>query len=438
LSFSHHQIDNNESPLKPSVTSVSAQIDAASVREQLERLLADGLFRKSKRYSDLLRFIVERTLDGKQEDLHERTIGFELFSRAPDYDVSIDPMVRVVASEVRKRLALYYRGSVHNQELLIEIPLGGYTAEFHTPAPILASHPAEGDSIREPNQDESILANQLSAVPSESGKRIPQFVWGALAALVVAIACWGVQHFALQPPTLDLFWEPLMEKSHPLAIYIGSPPADIQTPVVSGNSPETKETTLAGYDLPIPGSADCCTNVSMLDVRVGQAFASFLRKKGTDSLIRPARGAAFADLTTGSALLIGINNEWLLRLEAELPFRFRQDASTGMQWIEDSRTPSNHQWSSKISAVRKGIDWDYALISRIHDSTTGHWWIGVAGFSGDGTARAQEFLTNKKTMNDLSARLPKDWKNKNLQIVLSIRVVQDSPGIAQVVSVYSW
>ena len=53
----------------------------------------------------LLRYVVEQTLSGNEENLKERTLGVEVFRRSPDYDTNLDPVVRLSAGEVRKRLA---------------------------------------------------------------------------------------------------------------------------------------------------------------------------------------------------------------------------------------------------------------------------------------------------------------------------------------------
>ena len=76
-----------------------------SVREHLEQVLASSVFRNSKRYAAVLRFIVERSLDGGDAHIKERTIGIEVFGRAPDYDTATDHVVRSAAAEIRKRLA---------------------------------------------------------------------------------------------------------------------------------------------------------------------------------------------------------------------------------------------------------------------------------------------------------------------------------------------
>src|SRR5215475_11014974 len=79
-----------------------------AVRAQLERILAHPGFRNSRRFPALLRYAVECTLDGRAEQLKERTLGIEVFGRNPDYDTNADHIVRTTASEVRKRISRYY------------------------------------------------------------------------------------------------------------------------------------------------------------------------------------------------------------------------------------------------------------------------------------------------------------------------------------------
>ncbi len=84
---------------------LNATADAAAIGEQLERMLAHPLFRRSERYPHLLRTIVETALRGNGETLKERYLGMRVFGREADYDTNIDPIVRTTAGEVRKRIA---------------------------------------------------------------------------------------------------------------------------------------------------------------------------------------------------------------------------------------------------------------------------------------------------------------------------------------------
>src|ERR1700682_6108413 len=109
------------------------EVDRAAVPDQLERILANPLFKNSKRYPTLLRYVVERTLDGHPGELKERTLGIEVFGRDPDYDTNLDPVVRTTAAEIRKRLAQYYQELNHETEPRIDLPLGSYAARFQAP-----------------------------------------------------------------------------------------------------------------------------------------------------------------------------------------------------------------------------------------------------------------------------------------------------------------
>ena len=83
-------------------------LDAVAIREQLERLVAHPLFSNSKRYPVLLSYAVDQTLRGNAAELKERSIGVEVFGRSSTYDANSDPVVRITAGEVRKRLMQYY------------------------------------------------------------------------------------------------------------------------------------------------------------------------------------------------------------------------------------------------------------------------------------------------------------------------------------------
>src|SRR5262245_4692029 len=103
--------ENDSSPSRARLADSVAEHDLLreEILAQLERLLANPLFRNSKRYPTLLRYVVERTLDGHPGELKERTLGVEVFGREPDYDTNLDPVVRITAAEIRKRLAQYYQ-----------------------------------------------------------------------------------------------------------------------------------------------------------------------------------------------------------------------------------------------------------------------------------------------------------------------------------------
>jgi TolB-like protein/Tfp pilus assembly protein PilF len=117
--------------------------DAALVRRHLENVLASHAFTGSKRTKEFLQLIVRHTLDGEIDALRERMIGAELFGRPVSYDTGNDSVVRVRASEVRKKLAQYYTELGEQPPVQIEIPAGSYVPRFHFP-PYRVEAPSTG------------------------------------------------------------------------------------------------------------------------------------------------------------------------------------------------------------------------------------------------------------------------------------------------------
>src|SRR5581483_842009 len=172
-----------------------------AVREQLERILASPRFGKSKRCPVLFRYIVNRTLNGDSECLKERTLGIQVFGRDPDYDTNADPVVRMTAGEIRKRIAQYYHEAGHEDELRIDLPSGSYVPEFHL---------SLQTAITRVEQPAHRAANRWILVT-------------ALAILAVSSAV----AFSLQPwkhaSAVDVFWQPITSAETPVLVCVGPP-----------------------------------------------------------------------------------------------------------------------------------------------------------------------------------------------------------------------
>src|ERR1700761_7471674 len=112
-----------------------------AANQQLERLLANPYFSNSRRFPSFLRFIVRQTLSGRTDLLKERTLGVEVFGKHAEYDTANDPIVRVTAAEIRKRIAQYYQDPAHEHELRLSLPPGSYVPKFDPPHSFRADEP---------------------------------------------------------------------------------------------------------------------------------------------------------------------------------------------------------------------------------------------------------------------------------------------------------
>ena len=102
------------------------EIGEDRIREQLGKILASKEFENSERLCRFLRFSVEALLRGEQDQVKEYPIGKMVFDRNADYDPRIDPIVRVEARRLRKKLDDYYGGAGALDPIRIELPKGSY------------------------------------------------------------------------------------------------------------------------------------------------------------------------------------------------------------------------------------------------------------------------------------------------------------------------
>ncbi|HVY65117.1 MAG TPA: hypothetical protein VHH11_09880 [Gammaproteobacteria bacterium] len=107
---------------------------ADEIRAQLERILGSRCFQQAGRSSKFLRFVAEHGLAGQGERLKGYTIAVEVFGRPADFDAQNDPLVRVEAGRLRRRLAQYYAGEGQRDPLRAELPRGSYSVVWsHAP-----------------------------------------------------------------------------------------------------------------------------------------------------------------------------------------------------------------------------------------------------------------------------------------------------------------
>ena len=120
------------------------------VLRELNQIVESCFFRKAARSTQFLRYVVEYALDNTAP-LKERTIGVELFERRRDYATGDDPVVRVQAGEVRRRLDQYYRALTTAPAIRVQLPVGSYSPVFTevsvesalSPVPLGSSQPPD-------------------------------------------------------------------------------------------------------------------------------------------------------------------------------------------------------------------------------------------------------------------------------------------------------
>jgi len=128
-----------------------------------------------------------------------------------------------------------------------------------------------------------------------------------------------------------------------------------------------------------------------------------------------------------------------MRLTRELRFYFELAPSNDFAVIRDRQDVNRKDWSGSRSwPAPQSLEADYAIVSRFYNPTIEQTVVSVAGASGYGTSAAGEFLTNQEYFAAALHGAPPDWYRKNMQVVLSVKVISGTPGPPKVLAVHFW
>src|SRR5580693_4822942 len=114
----------------PAVGNSAALPTIEERRALIERVAASEQFSRSARLRDFLLYVGKQSLKDGCPEIHEQEIGAKVFGRPSSYDRSQDNIVRVNATELRKRIDQYFANEGANETLILEIPRGGYKPVF--------------------------------------------------------------------------------------------------------------------------------------------------------------------------------------------------------------------------------------------------------------------------------------------------------------------
>jgi TolB-like protein len=127
--------------------------------------------------------VVDEALAQRSERLAAYTIGLEVCGRSEDFDPQTDPIVRVEAGRLRKRLERYYLAEGVDDPVLIEMPKGGYVPRF--------SYRVTGGTSAEPSGEG---AHTVGVVPDRRrrGRRAAIAVLGLVVLVALGL---GLRRF---------------------------------------------------------------------------------------------------------------------------------------------------------------------------------------------------------------------------------------------------
>lgn len=417
---------------------VGPEKTAAALLE-LDRILASKFFKNSLRGRQFLEYVVRRKLEGNCDQLKERTIGAALFNRSLDYATGDDPVVRVQAGEVRRRLENFYQEESVQSSVRIELPLGSYAPVLHYAS---SETPLAGAT---PHQS-----------PARSRAIQPWLRNVLLAGLVVAIIGIGLAFSRMhtaehQQSAIEKFWAPALASPQPILICLAKPvvyrpslemyqrysrihPGTFQTEVERSNRaiPLDKSEKLNWGDM----VAYSDYGVAVGDVYAAVKVSSLFGTIGKTSQVRIGANYSYEDLRNSPAVIVGaFNNKWTMQIAPNLHFSLTEQ--NGRYSIHE-QIPGGRTWRTEGGSPTHTTDDDYAILARLLDSKTGQFTVIAAGLTGSGTQTAGEFAANPEDIQKAVHTAPPDWPSKNMELVLKTTVTESVAGPPQVVAAYYW
>jgi|HubBroStandDraft_6_1064221.scaffolds.fasta_scaffold71728_2 hypothetical protein len=417
---------------------IGEELNKSAILQELDNILASPPFRNSSRSKQFLSYVVQHRLDGHDELLKERSIGADLFHRPADYATGDDPVVRVQAGEVRRRLEQYNHEFSKTSEIRIDLPVGTYVPEFHQPSldlPVEPSTPPLPLPVDVPSRKWKLLA------------------WTALAVnllLIAVLVAPVVRGRMARPSLLQQFWAPVFSTSQPVLVCLPKPifyrPSSGLYDKYAKAHPGTFQTQVERFNQPLPLDPD--QKISWGDMVTfpdfglvsGDVYAAFriseaLGRIGKPSQIRIGNESSFDELRGSPAVLIGaFSNRWTMEMTSDLRFVFEE--KDGVLWIHD-RTSPDKKWFCRLGLHREVVT-DFGVVTRLLDSKTGNSMVSVAGITAPGTDAAAQFVSSPEFLSELARTAPPGWEKKNMQVVVQTSVIDAGASPPHVVASYFW
>lgn len=307
-------------------------------RELLDRVLSSSWFAKSGKLSALLAYLCELTLEGRDGEIGEQSIGQAVFGRQQNYDSANDGIVRTQISRLRQKLDAYFEADGSGESVRIVIPRGGYVPFFVPHEPVRKPGVSALNELgSQPVADPQLTPAVPLPVPSDP-PRSRNLAWAVAVLLAFALLfvlvrdagrrvvapprhpLWG-QVFPSGEPTLIVpadstlvFWQSLMKRNIDLAEYLKG---SFREDAMAGSKGAEKTGEQFGHG----------RYTSIVDLEASSRLSQMAIEQKGAAQIRYARDVRPNDLKEGNAILLGATeaNPWVSLFEKDMNFFFRMD-----------------------------------------------------------------------------------------------------------------
>ena len=438
--------------------------DILLLKRHVKEVIEGAAFKGSHRSGQFLQYIVDQAIAGHSESLKERIIGIELFGRAPSYDTGDDAIVRVTASDVRKRLLQHYGRYGDASEFRISLPLGSYFPEISRdtvpevrPAPVDAAQPTSEDV-----QPHTVLAQPaITAVSPEAGvtplaiagletyespKRSGR-KWLAIGLMLtlVNLSVWGVfwNHFThkARAATSVLPWSAFLTSPRALRVITSDPDmAELQgyTQQLLSVSDYATQNYIPHKDKLTPEIYQISqillrgNKTSLVDTPIAVNLAQLAQSGAKRIEVQPARSLRLSSLQTDdNFVLLGspLSNPWTAFFSDQLDFRFVFDKNSGQEIIHNAHPREHEQMQYVPTALGWATGQSYAIVALVRNPDQNGQVLLLSGANAEGTEAAGKLVTDLPRLSNAlkNCGISPSGPLQHFELLLRLNMMAGSP-----------
>lgn len=430
--------------------------DKVALRKHVYEIVEGRAFRGSERSIRFLEFIVEKAISGDLDALKERLIGVELFGRSPSYSTSKDAIVRVTASDVRKRLMEHYGWYGRTTKFQISLPPRTYIPEIASLRPdkprvkdgdplsgVLPSEHDDGGAERSsvPEQIREVSPLRLYE-PPYSRFNVRQVVsYGAFAAILMASFWMLGAHYVRSKIAMA---HAMAHVALPWQMFIGSArPLQVVTSdrgLVEVESLVRKPITVSEYanHIYVPNAGHLTAEVRRLcnailasnraagvDIPIVVGITQLALANSQKVVVQTAREIQMQDIDTdGNFVFLGSprSDPWVYLFEDQMDFRFAYDED-GNEYIEDAHPRPNESSLPKRMAAAGGRT--YSIIAFLPNPDARGSVLILGGLDVEGTQASGRLITDLPRMSAIlqDCRVGENGASPYFELLLHPQVI---------------
>jgi hypothetical protein len=373
--------------------------EIAKYRELVERIASSKHFRKSARQVRFLSFICELAWTQAGRDIHEQEIGVSVFDRDEGYDTSQDNIVRVNASDLRRRLEKYFAAEGFAEPVLIVIPKGRYVPQFVLRTAVGAADLAPGESAWQ-------------------GRRIVfLYALPVLCCALLVTSLWlGFQNRELRrlaipvstSPKLDLLWSQLLPEGSGTDVVIADSclsllqdilrkPFSLQDYVTNSYAFEALALgQKSGREREV-GWLTTRRYTSLADVQLLSKLLLAAEHRANRITVHFARDYPAEKARTATSVLVGSkrSNPWVELFEEKMNFRLEYLEESAQSVIYNRRPKEGEHEKYMVAAKSLNVDEGFAVVAFLPNPTRTGSVLILAGTGMQGTSAAADLITRE-------------------------------------------